>query len=38
MNKSLEQTLEFSKTFNQHIGNLNEIEPLKVHNNVLNLF
>lgn len=30
MNKSLEQTLEFSKTFNQHIGNLNEIEPLKV--------
>jgi hypothetical protein len=29
MNKALEQTLEFAKTFNQHIGSLDEIEPLK---------
>lgn len=29
MNKALEQTLEFAKTFKQHIGSLDELEPLK---------
>lgn len=37
MNKPLAQTLEFSKFFKQHIGSLNEIEPLEVRQHRIRL-
>lgn len=37
MNQPLAQTLEFSKFFKQHIGSLNEIEPLEVRQHRIRL-